>query len=225
MAEHQLSPAVALRLDQERVTLTSSSCGRCPACRRHSHDHCTSPGTPAPTTGWAGPGGRGVGGESSSDPTGDLAAWSALLAAIDVLQQGGNVLPRVGLIGTGAPLTLVREVLTDMGVHVEAEETAPDLAPDAPEVRALGSRLRSPAPGVAGPPDLILATDGNLALAARLVRRGGTIAAVGAEPGPVPMASIVQRELTILTPRDRAGAALLPHLDRVRGWQRQEMTA
>lgn len=61
-----------------------------------------------------------------------------------------------------------------------------------------------------GRADLVLAADGDLAAAARLVRRGGAIATTTAAPGPRPsVTTLVQRELELLAPHDLVRGALV----------------
>jgi hypothetical protein len=204
--------AVSLRKQGDAVELLSGSCLFCGPCRRHLLDHCAAPREREPFVVW-----------ESGEAEVELRAWLAVLTAVDVVAHSGQAIPRVGVIGSGRALRLVGECLEAGGTRTIVAETAPGTATDGDEARRLSSVLRSASTGTAGPPDIVLTTDGELALAARLVRRGGSVASLGATAGVAPMASLVQRELTVLPARDRVGTALAaPHVGVIDGWTRRE---
>lgn len=204
----EMTAALSLQVVDGMVTILSGSCQECVACRRHLPDHCTKPGTVSPQVSWSGSGSV------------DLAAWAALLTAGDVLLHSEQALPRVGVVGAGPSLALVGRCLAGSGVSAVTAEVETGLAAASEEVRGISNRFRERWDGTA--PDVVLATDDNLALAARLVRRGGAVAAVGSGSGEIPMASLVQRELTVLMARDRVSAAQAPLLAEVYGWVRRK---
>lgn len=206
-----LTPALSLRADHDLVELLSGSCHECVSCRRGLRDHCTSPVAATPVVAW----------ESAGADAPWLATWAATLAAVDQLANSGEAAPRVGLVGRGDALDLTRDCLAGGGIIALVAESDGDL--DKAEVRRLSSLLREGGHGSAGPPDVVVAVDGDLALASRLVRRGGVLAAPVTVVSRVPMAVLVQRELTVVPTRDIAGtAAGSPCLRTFGAWTRRE---
>ncbi|MCW2845637.1 MAG: hypothetical protein JWN22_3553 [Nocardioides sp.] len=206
-----LTPALSLRADRDVVELLSASCHACVPCRRGLPDHCTSPAAATRVVAW----------ESVGAAAPSLAAWGAMLAAVDQLAHSGGAAPRVGLVGRGDALALMRDCLASGGILALVAEPDGDL--DQAEVRRLSSLLREGGHGTAGPPDVVVAVDGDLGLASRLVRRGGVLAAPVTVTSPVEMTALVQRELTVVPTRDMAGtAAGSPCLRTVGAWTRRE---
>lgn len=135
----------------------------------------------------------------------ELALWPLLLRAVDQLSQVGSAFPRVGLIGLAPGLDLVHACLERGGLDPRSATTTPD--PDRDEVRRISGEMRRGGAGTAGPPDVVIALNGDLSLAARLVRRGGFLASPVPVSVPAPMAALVQRELTVLPHRNIACTA------------------
>jgi hypothetical protein len=146
---------------------------------------------------------------------------AAALAAVEQLSRSGQAIPRVGLVGHGEPLALTRACFTAGGVDALVAEPAGELTKD--EVRRLSSLLRAGGERAVGPPDVVISLDGDLALISRLVRRGGAIASAVPATSAVPMAALVQRELTVVPTRDAAiTAAGSPHLRTIGSWVRRD---
>jgi hypothetical protein len=147
-----------------------------------------------------------------------------VLRAIDQLSEVGLAFPSIGLIGAGPGLDLLRGCLEHGGMDLRI--AAPTADPSREEVRRMSGELRRSGPGGSRPPDVVVAVDGDLSLAAKLVRRGGTVASPVPVKDPVPMAALVQRELTVVPHRNIAGtAASAPCLAAIGPWSRRKTAA
>ena len=134
-------------------------------------------------------------------------------AVADEVVRGGAAAPAVVVRGDGpAALAAAHAALgagagavallggADAGGAPAAIFTSPD--PDAVRAWIAPRSAR-------GRADVVLAADGDLAAAARLVRRGGAVATTTAARGPRPsVTTLVQRELELLAPRDLVRGAL-----------------
>jgi hypothetical protein len=159
--------------------------------------------------------------EAGEEP--DLAAWAMVLRAVDQISEVGLAFPRIGLLGIGPGLALLRGCLERGGMDPRVAAPTADRSRD--EVRRLSGELRG-GTGTSRPPDIVVAVDGDLSLAARLVRRGGLLASPVSVQDPVPMAALVQRELTVVPHRSIAGtAASSPCLAGIGPWSRRETAA
>lgn len=211
---HPVAPALVLGSSGAVVELLDRACLACGPCRRGAPDHCLVPGEPVTVVAWSM--------ETEEQP--DLAAWAMVLRAVDQLAEVGLAFPRIGLIGTGPGLDLLRGCLERGGT--DPRVAAPKADPSRDEVRRISGELRWGVPGPSRPPDVVVAVDGDLSLAARLVRRGGFLASPVPVKDPVPMAALVQRELTVLPHRNIAGSAAgSPCLAVIGPWSRRETPA
>jgi hypothetical protein len=124
-------------------------------------------------------------------------------AAVDLMCAAHLCAPAVLVLGTGRQAAVAGTVLAASGAGYVA--IAGDVPPvpgipsstDPAEVRLFFDHLAGPQRA-----DVVITFDGDLLRAAKSVRRGGFIGAVGSVtqmPAPTTMA---QRELDILTPRD-----------------------
>lgn len=191
------------------------------ACVAGRRAACTDPVRPAATSG-------------DTDPAASDATWrwrpgagpyairpAELVAAAlvdDLLRHDAPARPAVLIVGDGPAGRAAAVAALGAGAG-----TVLLLAPPGP---AADAELRRTAPGVLGPltdetarerlaalspsgrADVVIAADGDLARAARLVRRGGVIAAVVAPTTRPTVTTIVQRELSLPSPRDLVQGAL-----------------
>jgi hypothetical protein len=211
---HQVAPALVLRSSGAVVELLDQACLSCGPCRKGAPDHCLVPGEPVAAVTWL----------KGSEEHPDLSTWAMLLRAVDQLSQVGHPFPRIGLVGSGPGLDLLRGCLELGGMDPRVATPTPD--PGRDEVRRISGELRRGSAGTAGPPDVVVAVDGDLSLAARLVRRGGLLASPVPVIVPIPMAALVQRELTVAPHRNIAGtAASSPCLADIGVCSRREVAA
>jgi hypothetical protein len=212
--QQPIAPALILRSSGAGVELLDRACLACGPCRKGAPDHCLVPGEPVTVVAWST--------ESEEQP--DLAAWAMVLRAVDQLSEVGLAFPRIALIGAGPGLDLLRDCLERGGM--DPRVAVPTADPSREEVRRISGELRRGGTGASRPPDVVVAVDGDLSLAARLVRRGGLLASPVPVKVPVPMAALVQRELTVVPHRHVAGtAATAPCLGVIGSWSRRETAA
>lgn len=147
---------------------------------------------------------------------GDVGLIEAAAVAMDLVLAGSASGPAVLLLGSGSRLGEVGRALDAAGVwplvllgDVPAGTTLRVAAEG--DVRSAFGHLRP-----SRRPDAVLTLDGDLATASRLVRRGGSIGSIGPVSRQPGFAAIVQRELTVLAPRDPSAAVRLLRHDRTR---------
>lgn len=230
-AEHGIRPdAVAppfppLWADQSDLVVWDGACGTCPACRAGRPAACGAPIAPPATV-------RGSAGTGRSQAVAPervrRRAGAGAAAAVPALLAGAATAAEVVRDGPAAPAVIVRGdgPLAHAAARAAADAGAVAVAILGEPGARVGDGLFAAAdPGAVrawiapraarGRADLVLAADGDLAAAAKLVRRGGAIAAVGggrrgpATAAPRPsVTTLVQRELELLRPRDLVRGAL-----------------
>lgn len=202
-----------------RLGVHDPACGRCVACAAGRRAACVRP-TPPPS--------------DSGDPAAAPGTWrwrpgagayadhpdELRAAAIvdDLLRHDAPARPAVLVLGGGPVGRAAAVAALGAGAGTVGLVAPPGAAADA--------ELRRTAPGVLGPltdeaardrlaalspsgrADVVIAADGDLARAARLVRRGGVISTVASPTTRPTVTTIVQRELSLPSPRDLVQAAL-----------------
>lgn len=210
-SEHVVASAwLSLSPEASHVQLVSAACGSCAPCRRGWRDHCgaVDPRRAHVVATWHG---------SGMPPVARLATVLLSATLIEEMRGAG---PRVALLGPAGVLDALLDVPGIAALSPASAITRVGREPDADEMRRLGDRLRS-GDGPSRAPDAIVALEEDLALAARLVRRGGSIGSIAPGPQPVPLSALVQRELSVHQTRDVAATASASDLVTVvGGWTR-----
>lgn len=210
-SEHAVASAwLSLSPEGSEVQLVSAACGTCAPCRRGWRDHCRAvdPSRTRVVATWQG----------SGPPY--LARLATVLRAATLIEEMRGAGPRVALLGPAGMVDALLDVPGIAALSPSAAVTRVGREADADEMRRLGDRLRS-GEGPSRAPDAIVALEDDLALAARLVRRGGSIGSTVPAPQPVPMPALVQRELWVHQTRDVAATASGSDLvNVVDGWTR-----
>ena len=186
-----VSASVSVRTDGDAVELLSGACGTCPPCRHGRADHCLSPGPGAVAVRWSG---------AVDQP--DLAACAAAIRTVEALARS-SAGPRIGVVGSGAVRDVVSACLAALPDVSVVEPHDHERGRE--EVRRLSTALRTSPSG--RPSDVVVTLDGDLRLAGLLVRRGGAIVSPVPVRVPIPMTTLVQRELTIVPTLDMATRA------------------
>jgi threonine dehydrogenase-like Zn-dependent dehydrogenase len=180
-----------------KLEVWDAACGACPACSMGLRDACEAPVAPV----------EGNGQRWLQRPAADASLLEVAAAAHDLVSQAAGR-PAVLVLGAGPPARAAAAAAAGAGaapvVLLGEAKAAPgvDATVDERESRVLL------ATGPSGRADLVLAADGDLARAARIVRRGGAIAALGASTTRPSITVMVQRELELRPVRDRVRAAL-----------------
>jgi hypothetical protein len=204
-----------------RLGVHDPACGRCAACVAGRRVACleptpapvgpADPGEPGPDAGWRWRAGAGAYATRPDE-------LRAAAVVDDLLRHDVPARPAVLVLGAGAIGRASALAALGAGAGAVALIAPPNPVDDA--------ELRRTAPGVLGPltdeaarerlaalspsgrADVVIAADGDLARAARLVRRGGVIATVVPPLSRPTVTTIVQRELSLPSPRDLVQAAL-----------------
>lgn len=217
------SPAgLTLRADDAgRLGVHDPACGRCVACVAGRRAACVAPALP-PTASGDPDAGTADGPWRWRPGAGPYAIRPAELVAAatvdDLLRHDAPARPAVLVVGDGPVGRSAAVAALGAGAGTVLLVAPPGPAADA-ELRrtaagVLGpltdetARERLAALSPSGRADVVIAADGDLARAARLVRRGGVIAAVVAPTTRPTVTTIVQRELSLPSPRDLVQAAL-----------------
>lgn len=204
-----VTASVSIRADDGALELLSAACGACAPCRHGAPDHCIAPGSGFVVARWSA--------GSAEQP--DLVACAAAICTVESLARS-SAGPRIGVVGSG----IVREVVgACLSGLPDVSVVEPDDDRDREEVRRLSTALRT---GPAGrPSDVVITLDGDLRLAGLLVRRGGAVVSPVPVRVPIPMTSLVQRELTVVPTLDIATRAAESPLLAELAWRPREVAA
>jgi hypothetical protein len=189
--EPRVGSGLAFERDGDTLRVWDPACGECAPCRAGLRALCDRPAgawraRPLPA--------------GFPDPA--LRFLDPAARGVDALVAAGLPAPAVAVCGEGEVARAVALVVGRSGARAVA------VADGAADVRTLFAHA-----GGAGRADLALALDGDLAAAARLVRRGGAVASL-VPPRTLPsVTALVQRELELVGPRDPVEALLAARLD------------
>jgi len=200
-----LAPAVPFRVTDDGVLqFWDGSCTTCASCVA---------GFPAWCSYWSGP--RDAVDRISWQPLGDgfdpastgFGGLSEAATCLDLVTTGQFADATVLLLGCGPGALRAKEILEASGVALVAvlpeTPTAPAGRPD-PALAAVRETFAKA--GRSGRADLVVAFDGRLDAAARLVRRGGAVATTQSDPTLPKLDTLVAREVCILPPKDPVGS-------------------
>jgi hypothetical protein len=178
METAELGPFV-LEVRDGRASLLSTHCGQCAACRAADPFACSAPG-PA---------------DHVLEADAHDRSAATLLAAAGVLDA---------VVSSGIPLAAVQVRSRDTALAADVRSVVRSVVTDVDDGRFTHEEWV--ALGRAGRADVVVDLDGDLAGAAKAVRRGGAVSALG-RPVTAPTPTVVaQKELSVVRPRDIAGS-------------------